>query len=414
MTLKTQILSYASINILNASVPFLLLPILTKYLSPSDYGLLSLIQLLMLASLPIILMNTHALLTIEYSKVSTERFQALLSTIIWIPIVSFIFLELIFFIFNSSIIKYFHIPMEYLYLIPLFVLFQAIPTIVPIVFQAKRDPLNFGKYKITMTLMNITLSLLFILYFAYGWEGRLYGIILSLILFTFIGLIVLYRINLLVFKVELTLLKSALQFGVPLIPHSIAGILLSMSDRVFLVNMLGEDAVGVYSVAFQIASAITIIMTSINQAWAPNLYEKLNRNPTHKEKIKIIKTTYKIMTLMILITLIFLAIIPFLYNIFINNTYYEGKTLSRFIVVAFLFQGFYFMVTNYIFYSKKTKILSYITLTAVFLVWLLSYFLMPIYGVLASAYIILIIWLFQFLVTFYISNHIYSMPWTLK
>jgi len=414
VNIKKQILSYSSVNILNAAVPFLLLPILTKYLSPSDYGLLSLIQLLMLVSLPIVLMNTHGLLTIEYSRLSFKDFQALLSTIIWVPTIGFLFLEAIFFIFEPYIIEYFHIPTSFVYLIPFFVLLQAIPTIIPIIFQAKKEPFNFGKYKISMTILNVLLSLMFILYFMYGWEGRVYGIVGSFCVFTFVGFVILLKLDLLKLKFDKKMLRSALHFGLPLIPHSIVGIFLSMSDRIFLVNMLGEDSVGIYSVAFQISSAILIIMSSINQAWAPTLYEKLNKQPSFNEKINIVKTTYKIMASMILFTILFMLISPYIYDIFIDKRYYAAKDITIFISLAFLFQGFYFMVTNYIFYSKKTKILSYITISSVLLTLVSNYFLIQSFGILGSAYALVFIWLFQFMITFYISNKIYPMPWSLK
>lgn len=414
MNLKSQMLSYTGVNILNAAVPFLLLPILTKYLNPSDYGLLSLIQLLMLISLPIVLMNTHGLLTIEYSKLSLEKFQRLVSTILWVPIVGFLSLEILFILLEEQIIRYFHIPLEYLYFIPLFVLFQVIPTIIPIIFQAKKEPLNFGKYKISMTISNILLSLLFVMVFNMNWEGRVYGIVGSFALFTIIGFFILYRLSLLKFTFDREFLNVSMKFGLPLIPHSIAGIFLAMSDRVFLVNMLGESSVGIYSVAFQIASAITIILSSINQAWAPNLFEKLNSNPTREDKRTIVKTTYKIMGIMTLITLSFIFISSVVFDIFIDESYHDGKTITNYIAVAFLFQGFYFMVTNYILYSKKTHILSYITLFSVLIVFVSNYLLISTYGVIGAAYAMIIVWVIFFFITWIVSNKIYKMPWSLK
>ncbi len=411
MNLRSQMLSYTGVNILNSAVPFLLLPILTAYLTPDNYGLLSLVQLLMLVSLPIVLMNTHGLLTIEYSKLSLERFQRLVSTILWVPIVGFLSLEVLFFLLEEQIIRYFHIPIEYLYFIPFFVLLQAIPTIITIIFQAKKEPLNFGKYKISMTIANILLSLLFVILFSMNWEGRIYGIVGSFALFTIVGFFILYRLNLLKFTLDGEFLNISMRFGIPLIPHSIAGTFLAMSDRVILANMLGESSVGIYSVAFQIASAVTIVLSSINQAWAPNLFEKLNNNPTQEDKKDIVKTTYKIMGVMILITLSFIFVSSFVFDIFIDKSYHDGKVITNYIAVAFLFQGFYFMVTNYIFYSKKTHILSYITLFSVLIVFVSNYLLIGAYGIIGAAYAMIIVYISFFLIVWYFSNTIYKMPW---
>jgi len=414
MNLKQHILSYTGVNILNASVPFLLLPILTAYLNPSEYGLLSMIQLLMVISLPIVLMNTHGLLTMEYTKLTTEKFQSLVSTIVWIPVVGFLFLEILFYISSDYIVQYFHIPLNYLYVIPIFVLLQSIPTIVPIIYQAKKEPFNFGKYKISMTILNLSFSILFVVVFSFGWEGRIYGIASSFFIFTFVGFIILYKLNFLRFSIDKELLSSALRFGIPLIPHSIAGTFLAMSDRIFLVNMIGEDSVGIYSIAFQVSTAVAIAMSSINQAWAPHFFDMLNQNPSLEQKKQIVKISYKIMGVMVSITFVFILCSSYIFDLFINNSFHEGKELVNYIAIAFLFQGFYFMVTNYIFYTKKTYILSIITLSSVIVVLIANYFFIQAYGILGSAYAMVLIWVIFFLITWYISNKLYKMPWRLR
>lgn len=414
MNLRTQILSYTSVNIINAAVPFLLLPILTRYLPPSDYGVLSLIQLLMVVSFPVMVMNTHGLLTVEYAKLTAESFSRLFSTIVWIPVFGFIFLEALFLLFKDFISLHFHIPGEYIYFIPFFVLFQTIPTVIPILFQAKQEPLNFGKYKISMTVANLILSLMFVVVFECGWEGRLLGIVLSFIIFTIVGLVILFRLNLLVFAIDKHFLKEALSFGMPLIPHSIAGTFLVMSDRIFLANMLDESSVGIYSVAFQVSSAVLIVMSSINQAWVPNLFERLNNKPTLDDKLNIVKQTYKIMFVMLLISVLFIITLPVVFDLFIDESYLQAKSLSVYIAIAFLFQGFYFMVTNYILYSKKTMLLSYITTVSVVVVVISNYLLIQMYGVYGSAYSMILVWVFQFFVVFYVSSKVYLMPWGLR
>ena len=296
MKLKQQILSYSGVNIINASVPFLLLPILTSYISPGDYGILSMVQLLMLLSFPFVILNSQGLLTMEYSNVSKEKYKILVSTAILIPLFGCVFLELIIFFFSSYVIQYFQIPTYLLYLIPIFLFFQTIPTFIPIVFQAKKEPFNFGKFKISLTIANVLLSLLFVVLLDYGWEGRLFGIVGSFLIFSIIGIILLFRIDLFSFSFDFESLKKILNFGIPLLPHAFFGILLASSSKIFLLNMISHEAVGIYSVAFQVASAVLLIMTSINQAWAPNLYEVLNSNPNQHVKLVIVKKTYKLIS----------------------------------------------------------------------------------------------------------------------
>ena len=414
MSLKKEILSYSGVNIINSSVPFLLLPILTSYLSPNDYGILSMVQLLMVLSFPFVIMNSQSLLTMEYSNLSKKEYQKLVSSALIIPFFGLIFLEIIFILFSNIIIKYFQLPNYLIYLIPIFLFFQVIPTFIPIIFQAKKEPFNFGKFKISLTILNVLLSLLFVVALGYGWEGRLFGIVIAFCVFNLVGLIILSKLNMISVEFDKKSLKKILDFGIPLLPHTIAGILLASSAKFLLSSMISNEALGIYTVAFQIASIILLIMTSINQAWAPNLYEKLNSNPSEKIKLDIVKKTYRTMLLMCGTTLIFILCIPYIFMFFINESYHSGILISRIISIGFLMNGLYFLVTNYILFSKNTKILSYITTIISIAGTIINYGLILQYGIIGAAYGLIITFGLLFIIVFYYSNKVYRMPWLLR
>lgn len=414
MNIKKQVMSYAGVNIINASIPFMLLPILTTFLSPSDYGVLSLIQVLVAISLPLVMLNSGGLVKIEFSKLSHFELQSLVSSIIYIPIFSLILLELLFYLFSEYISLKFPIPNDFLFIIPVLVFVQAIPTIVMSIFQAKKQPLNYGKYKISLTILNLSLSIILIVTFSLSWQGRLYGILLSYFIFSIIALVLLIKLDLLRFYFDFDIFKKALMFGVPFIPHAIASVLLSMSGRIFLASHLGTDAVGIYSVAFQVSSATLIVFTSINQAWSPILYEKLNNNPSMENKIEIVKLTYKTMLAMFVFYLSFISLSPHFLVFIINEKFMEAKELLPLISTAFLLQGFYFMIVNYIIYTKKTYILSLLTTFCSIVSLILSYYLIDRFGLFGSAYSLITTWLVFLVIAWCVSNKIYPMPWGLK
>ncbi len=411
MNLKQQMLSYGGVNIINASVPFLLLPILTSYLSPEDYGILSLVQLLMMLSLPVVLLNSQGLLTMEYSNLSPQKYKLLVSTAVITPVLGFFVLEVLFFVFSSFILKYFQLSPKLLFAVPFFLLVQVIPIILPIIFQAKKEPFNYGKFKISLTLVNVFLTLLFVVYFGYNWEGRLWGIIGSFIIFSIVGYIILLQLNYLSLKFDSISFKQIINFGIPLIPHTIAGVLLASSSKFFLSSMINNEAVGIYTVALQVASSVLIVMVSINQAWAPNLYERLNKKPQNKEKKLIVSQTYKIMLIMIAVTLIFIVLVPFVYQFLIDKRYTRGVLLSRLISIGFLFNGLYFLFTNYILFSKKTKVLSSITVSISVIGGIINYFLILKYGIKGASLGVIITFFLLFTMVVFYANKLYPMPW---
>ncbi len=411
MSLRRHIFSYSAANMVNAALPFLLLPLLTSYLSPGDYGKLSLVQLMTSLSFPFILLNIHSLFVLEYSKLSPAEFGRFVSSMVWIPLGAFALLELLFILFHSPLSAAFKIPSEWVLCVPLFALMQSIPTMLPVIFQAKKEPLNYAKFKISLTLANFAFTLVFIVSLGMGWEGRILGIAAAYALFSLIGLAVLRSLGYLELYVSRDTLKEALRFGIPLLPHTLAGILLAMSDKLFLANMMGVHEVGLYSVAFQVAGGILIVMTSVNQAWMPHLYEQLNASPSAGTKILIVGQTYKVALAMAAFTLVFIALVPLVYRFFIGENYQGGVVLSQVLSVAFLLQGFYFIVTNYIFYVKKTYLLSIVTTLSLLLLWGLNYFFILRYGVIGSAYALVCGYGTIFILGWILAHRLYPMPW---
>tara|TARA_B110000467_G_C17831431_1_gene220166 strand:- start:36 stop:509 length:474 start_codon:yes stop_codon:yes gene_type:complete len=155
-------------------------------------------------------------------------------------------------------------------------------------------------------------------------------------------------------------------------------------------------------------------MTSVNQAWAPSLYEILNSKPNDVIKLEIVKQTYKVMLFMIAITLLFIVAAPYIFIFFINENYHLGILISRIISIGFLINGLYFLVTNYILFSKNTKVLSYITTIISIIGAVINYYLILEYGIMGAAYGLIVTFGLLFITVFYYSNKSYRMPWLLK
>lgn len=411
MKLSGQIFSYSAFNVLNAAVPFFLLPILTAYLLPEAFGMLSLVMMLQAMLLPIISVNFQGLVAIEYSKLSETEFRNFISSIIWLPISGFVLVFPLLYFAKGAIATLFNIPEFWVTSSAAFVLLQALPMLMPAIFQARQKVFAYGAYKIGMTVINVALSLLFIITLKYGWEGRMWGLLGALVIFNVASIIILLKQKLLQFGFDANYYKQAVRFGFPLIPHAVSGIMLAMADRLFLVNLASAESVGIYNVAYQISSALMIVMSSINQAWAPHLFSQLNSEPTLQQKQDLVMKTYKIMGVMLVGTILFVACLPVLYHLFIDKNYFAGLDVAVWIAVALLFQGFYFMVTNYIFYVKKTYLLSVMTLISAIVIMSLNYLLIPTYGMFGSAYAMLVSWSLLFVLAWWLAHRVYPMPW---
>ena len=99
--LSKNILIYGVLNALKSLVPLLMLPILTRYMSIEDFGVLSLIETNILFLMPFILLNINSAINVEYHHLSRYELKQYITNSITLSMLSFLFCSLIFFLFKS-------------------------------------------------------------------------------------------------------------------------------------------------------------------------------------------------------------------------------------------------------------------------------------------------------------------------
>jgi O-antigen/teichoic acid export membrane protein len=402
--------TFAFFNVLNAAIPFFLLPVLTKYLSPADYGIFTNIDVFGRFTLPFIVLGINAAINTAYFRMEKSNLPLYISSGVFLSLISTTILFALFFSFSSAIEKYLQIPIQWLMIIPIYCFLQGITQILLGILQVSKQSLRYGIYQVFMTTFNFSFSVFLIVHFKLNWSGRLLGIVTTYFIFASVAIVYLYRAKLLIFKISKNYIKDLLWFGVPLLPHLLAGPLIQFSDRFFITTYAGNSWTGIYNVAYQIGTSITLITVAFNQAWVPFLYEQLG-NADIIKKTRLVKQSYLLMLAFIALAAILFIFTPLIFHWFIGPQFIQSKSFVFIISMGSVFCGFYFLVTNYIFYEKKTYILSWITISNGILSVLLNMFLVRKFGALGAAYTFLITNAFLFFSVWILSNKVYPMPW---
>lgn len=133
-----------------------------------------------------------------------------------------------------------------------------------------------------------------------------------------------------------------------------------------LTNICGMDMNGYYSVALTFGAIVSVIITSISNAFVPYLYKKLSmidldRENTIVEQKKIVKIIF-----LLLLSILLFVIISFLFSYYFivlayPISYFRSLEFLPGIMITQLFNGFYTMFVCFIHYTQKTKILGAIT-----------------------------------------------------
>ncbi|MDD5039764.1 MAG: oligosaccharide flippase family protein [Patescibacteria group bacterium] len=405
-------LIYIATNIINAAIPFLILPILTRLLTPSDYGIVSMLQIAESVLIVLVGLNTHNAITVNYYKIDKEQLRIYIGNVLLILITSLMIIFIGIYTFLPILNHYLQIPDKWLLVIVVVAFFQFLITVNLVLWRVEQKPIPYGIMQISTTLLNIALSLMFVIAFHWQWQGRILGIVFSTIIFGIISLYIFYNRKYLKISINLKYIKDALKIGVPLIPHSLAGLINTWIDRIFITIMLGISFTGLYTVGYQVGMVILLIATSFNNAWVPFLFQKLKEN-NFLTKIKIVKFTYVYFIGIIALSLILGFIAPYIFSIFVGPKFQTASKFVIWVALGYAFNGMYYMITNYIFYAKKTYILACVTFSSAIINIALNYYLIKVNGALGAAQATAISYFIVFLAVWILSARTYKMPWKL-
>jgi O-antigen/teichoic acid export membrane protein len=312
--------------------------------------------------------------------------------------------------FSKTLGSLIDFPGAFLWVIPFYCLCQNVSEIVLSSLRLKNQVYQYGIFRIGRTILEVGLSIGLVALIPLGWLGRMDAMVISMFLFGVLAVVALYKKNLLKGWIRKDDLKSITRFGVPLIPHVVGGMVMIYSDRIFIAKMVGLAETGSYTVGYQVAMAISLLQSSFNLAWVPWFYGKLNQNDD-AVKLKIVKFTYLYNVLILLSAIGLTLIAPLIFSVFINKNYGDSLQFVWWVALGFAFDGMYKMVVNYLFYVKKTYIISIITFGVAILNIILNYFLIKNFGAVGAAQATAISLCCEFIIVWIISAKVYEMPW---
>jgi len=404
---------YTLSNVINASINFLLIPILTKNISTEEYGMLGMFTLLITFFSPFIGMSIHGAITRRYFEKHNTNFAEYIGSCFGILGVSVVIVFLISFIFRSQLSLISGLEFKYILCVTAICFFQFITLVQLSLFQVQKKPIQYAIIQLVFALMNIALTIYFVAGLKFGWEGRILGYLLATIFVAIWALIMLVKHKEVVFCVRRIHLKHAIAFSLPLIPHSIGAVLISISDRFILKNTLGLEEAGLYMLAYQLASVLSILCSAFNSAYIPWLFEKLSLSDSNVN-VKIVRLTYFLMIGLLIIYFVILFLGRWLIPLLVDTDYVLSLKYFPWILLSFVFNGMYLLVTNYLFYAERTSILGYMTAFIALANIPITIFFIELLPFNGAAISLACISCLMFLSTWFFSAKYYPMPWSLK
>lgn len=374
------------------SLPFLMLPYLTRKLGVEGFGELS-YYLTILALLGIFIgLSQEGAITRYFYFYGNKAIDLIVRAGYLYNILFSTICLIISWILKSEIIAY----------ITLIATFNSFLSVQLALRQAQKQPIPYIMIQFLSSVSLVLFTVLMLEYVAGDRViNRLLALLLSSVLVFFITYLFINKSFKISRKFSLENYKSALvyifSFGIPLILHQLSFFMKGQVDRIFIYKLYSVTELGIYSAGVQIASVLTIFFMALNKAIVPYYYENLKNGILTIDKIK--KYT--------LLSFIFISLPAFicyflpntLFTWFLGNGFGEAQFYTILFLIGYGLTLPYLILVNYLFFYGKNKLIAGVTFSTsvVYVIFLtvlsgISIRFIPFSLILSNLLMVMVLW----------------------
>ena len=365
---------------------FLLLPIVSRYLQPADFGIVALAESIAAPIGMICGLGTATSLRRMYYEFGEdeENRRAYIGTAI-----RFAFLSATVFILCSCLLGPFvlaHLdrsfPIPFFPLIAVAICSAGLSQIEQTqlsIFQVQNRPGSFAVISLATVGLAILMVPVLVIFFRMGAAGvlvsRLAGVVCGVV-----ATIWLCR-SLLTTRWHWDGLHEQLRLGLPVTVFEVVNLALIFADRIILQHYRPLSDVGIYSIAYSFGSLMLLLTVSLSQVWSPLFFEASCAGQI--ETIR--KTSSSLMAGLAAIASIGVVVAGPVIRTFLDARYESAAALVPLILGAYLINSFYYLFELQAFQQKRTSIVAVVTVFACAINIATNVWLVPKWGVFGAA-----------------------------
>jgi len=343
-------------NILNKSLGFILIPIYTRAIPIGQYGVLAILELLIMLFLAVLTFGITSgherYFFIEKEKKEYDVF--LFNNVIGLLLFSFISLAIISLLRPQvSQLLWGEKDQAHLVFLALVITFVEINNVIPLqILQYEGRPLNYISTNLVRLLVSILATVYFVVVRKSGIDGILYGRLIGSGLTMLVQLFTVIAPRALA-KFDFSKVKQTMHYGLPLTISLIGYLIFASSDRYMINWLLDEKQTGMYGFGYKISNIVMLIVQSIGIGYLPSMYQQEKQEDNVRFYRKMLFYYTFLMSFIILTFLFFYKIL--LWPIVRSSEYWSGVAIVPVMSMAFLIMGMNYFVNIGLTLKNKTR-----------------------------------------------------------
>jgi O-antigen/teichoic acid export membrane protein len=380
-----QTIIYSIGEIVPRILSFLLLPILTQYLSPTDYGITSYTTTIMtfifvIASLSL---NTFLLRNYYLEKTEEGRKEIIGAVFVFICLFNLALLLIQLLVFPVAIKGFgINVPFYPFFLLAIINNFFDVISIIPLVlYRIKENPKAFVILSLSKVILQFLLTYILVVKMNEGLLGSYMARLYVNIPFALIYCYIIYRNGVFVFRMDK--IKAALAFSLPLLPASLSYLIVSVSDRIILERFIPLNKLGIYSVAFTLSLALNIVIQALYKTFEQIIFKKHYDEGFDELNLKL----FKVFSIFVICGGLAISIFSQeIFTLIAAKNFFVGHELVPAMVVAVSITGLNTYLGTLLIANDKRKLVAVLTTISAVLCIVLNLIFVPFFGYWGSVY----------------------------
>ena len=368
--LAMQSLFYAVANSIEALVPFLLAPILTRTLDPTAYGIWVLFITYATFLRPIVGLTAQDAIRMRFYDFDQKQLDQFVHTVLFVMVTMAVIVSGVTYVFREPLGEAAKFPSGWLVSVVIAAfLFEVFYTALALLQFHNRRKAFLGT-QVLQAVLSITLVSAFLLG-GWDWRGVILGRMLGMGVATFISLWSLgYGPSHLLRIPQRSFYRQIASFGVLYWPSGMVIMAVAMTGKVVAAYYIGVEASAMYGVAALFASAFWIVNYSFVLAWTPWLFRKLRAAPTEGlREVVSVSILYFVLASIAGVACYFVSLV--IAPVLLGEAFHTAIPLLKYIMLAIVLQGFFIHNMKFLHFEKDVGMMSACSaLTIVLNLWL--------------------------------------------
>ena len=398
-------------NIMSRAVGFLFIPFYTMFLTPTQYGLIELVELsTQTIAITLGLQAFGAALSrLFYDQPSAERQRAIASTAILatVALAAVVAAAAIAGAGQISLLV-FHTTDWTTLLQTAFaaMFFSSVAEVMLVKERIEQHPRFFLTYTLVQLVTTLSLNVVFIGLLGFG----VWGFVCSKLLVTTVGsaYLLMRHSRSEGWRWNSSDIPALVTFGAPLTVSSASYSAIHFSDRFFLSANVSLADVGRYALAYKLAILVSaLIGDSFAKSWETTLYRYLSRTDWREEFARV--ASY--LTAMLFITgMAIVMFAPEMLKIMVPPDYFPPPMILPLLVAAYLTREIGDFFRSLFLINHRSGRVGLIAFGGAMLNLLANVVLVPPFGIFGAAYATLLTWVVYMVVCWVMANREHRLP----